>query len=197
MRQSASKIVFVRVLKVLWMVHELHVISSLVWMPTDIKFIQIHVIIIFLLNNIYSWWRHILLLLELLFRQYSVLIWRQPPIMRVWIILGRRTKILHLIIEFSHVIWHCVIILANYNRLIITAIPAQIPDSTGPILLAPSERPKPWVETWLELIDNPAVDSARVRPNTLHVLVLVRLVRVLIFKRSVVSKIGKIIIHKN
>ena len=74
MGQTSPKVVLVGVLEVLGMVHELHVISYLVGMPAYIKFIQIHVIIIFLLNNIYPGRRHVLLLLELLLREDSVLV---------------------------------------------------------------------------------------------------------------------------
>ena len=74
MGQTSPEVVLVGVLEVLGMVHELHVISYLARMAANIKLIQIDVIIIFLLNDIDPGRRHILLLLELLLGEDSILV---------------------------------------------------------------------------------------------------------------------------
>lgn len=42
--------------------------------------------------------------------------------MGVLIVLGRRAEVLHLVVKFTHVIWHSVVILANYHRLVVSAV---------------------------------------------------------------------------
>ena len=72
--------------------------------------------------------------------------------------------------------------------MVVSAVATQVPDSARAVLFTTCEGTKPRVQAGLELVDDPAIDGARVGANAFHVLVLVRLVRVLVFETPVISK---------